>query len=649
MTPVFRLISFGIFCAAIASFWFAPGWLEFDVTGVMWWTATAQLGGPLLASVCCLLAARRSHDTDRSAWLLFAVGAGLYFIGNLGYAVGAIAGAMPTFPSLIEGAYFVMAGFFATGMLRYSQMRHRFGTIQIYNFALIYCAVALSSLFLLNRSISSSMLSQLGTIAAFFYPVLWFSVAAFGLVSLALYGQRRNAFAFALLVGAMLAEAFADFRYALALMDGTYVLGGLTQLLWVASAALIVWAALERIVAPHIVLAKDEPAERKNRSVAQAAVPAIAVGAIILSGSLSRVISGNAFAWLGAVLAIAFALVAGFREYWIIRVQRQLRRTVEIGRSELVASERRLTAVLESTTDSVLVVDRDWRIVYFNRHAAATINQRDRLRVGISIWELLPAAQASGEADHYRKAVATAQPETFEIFVEDRQIWLGIQAYPTEDGLSLFFHDISLQKQARDEVEHLALHDSLTGLANRLLFQRRLDEVVATGKGVAVLLLDLDHFKDVNDTLGHPVGDALLMGTAARLRACLGQETTIGRLGGDEFAAVLTGYEGRHEIGVLAQRVLDATIASQMIDGQSIRVGASIGIALSAGLGEAPDQLFRNADIALYAAKTDSRAASSSSRPRCRSSCGRSRRCAPTSPGRSTAASSAWRSSRCSI
>ncbi len=146
-----------------------------------------------------------------------------------------------------------------------------------------------------------------------------------------------------------------------------------------------------------------------------------------------------------------------------------------------MASEKRLAAVLESTTDSVLVVDRDWRVVYFNRHAAETINQRDKLHAGISIWELFPAAQSSGEAEHYRTAVATGQPETFEIFVEDRQIWLGIQAYPTEDGLSIFFHDISMQKLARDEVEHLALHDPLTGLANRLLFQRRLDEAVADG------------------------------------------------------------------------------------------------------------------------------------------------------------------------
>ena len=94
--------------------------------------------------------------------------------------------------------------------------------------------------------------------------------------------------------------------------------------------------------------------------------------------------------------------------------------------------------------------------------------------IGISVWELFPAALTSGEGDHYKQAMATGQPEEFEIFVQDRQIWLRIQAYPTPDGLSIFFRDISLEKQARDEVEHLAHHDPLTGLANRVLFQREL-------------------------------------------------------------------------------------------------------------------------------------------------------------------------------
>ena len=610
MTLLQRLSIFLGFCLALAAFWLLPDELGFDANARLVWAAVAQLGGPLLAAICCWVAASRTPEGDRPAWRNFAIGAAIYFLGNLAYLVEALLDAVPAFPSLNEAAYFVMAGFFAAGMLRYSQLRHRFGSIQIYNFALIGCAVALSSLFLLNGSISASVMAVSGTIVAFLYPVLWFSVAAFGLVSLTLYGNRRNAFAFTLLVLAILLEAIADFRYALALMDGTYQLGsGITSLLWVASAGLLVWAALERMATAKLGVPLVGLSQRRtDRRVVQAAIPAIAVGAIILSGSLSGLVSGGAFAWLGAILAIAFALVAGFREHWIIVLQRQLRQNVETSRGELADSQKRLAEVLESTSDSVLVLNRDWNVVYFNHHAAETINQRNLLRVGISVWELFPAAATSGEGDHYRRAIATGQSEDFEIFVNDRQIWLRIQAYPTPDGLSIFFHDISLEKLARDEVEHLALHDPLTSLANRVLFQRELASATGSGAPVAVLLLDLDHFKEVNDTLGHPVGDALLVGTAARLRQCLGETTTVGRLGGDEFAAILVGHEGADEVGVIAQKLIDAANAPHLIDGQSVRVGASIGVALSDGLtASPPDELFKNADIALYAAKSEAR------------------------------------------
>ena len=609
MTLLQRLSMFLGFCLLLATYWLVPDELGFDSSARLIWAAVAQLGGPLAAAIGCWIASVRTPEGDRSAWRNFAIGAGIYFLGNLAYLIEALLNAVPAFPSFNEAAYFVMAGFFAVGMLRYSQLRHRFGSIQIYNFALIGCAVALSSLFLLNRSIGASTLPEQGTIVAFLYPVLWFSVAAFGLVSLTLYGNRRNAFAFTLLVLAVLLEAIADFRYALALMDGTYQMGsGVTALLWVASAGLLVWAAAERIAtarlgAPLIALS----ARRTDRRVVQAAIPAIAVGAIILSGSLSGLVSGGAFAWLGAILAVAFAAVAGFREHWIIVLQRQLRQNIETSRGELATSQKRLAAVLESTSDSVLVLNRDWNVVYFNHHAAETINQREQLRIGISVWELFPAALTSGEGDHYKQAIATGQPEDFEIFVQDRQIWLRIQAFPTPDGLSIFFHDISLEKQARDEVEHLAHHDPLTGLANRVLFQRELARATQSGNPVAVLLLDLDHFKEVNDTLGHPVGDALLAGTAARLRQCLGPDAVIGRLGGDEFAAILVGHEGADEIGVIAQRLIDVANAPHLIEGQSIRVGASIGLALSDGSHTPPDELFKNADIALYAAKSEAR------------------------------------------
>ena len=608
MTPKQRPAMIAGFLAAIGLFWFVPDWASFGDGARMQWAAAAQLSGPLAAAVFCWIAAQRSSGGDRVAWLSFAAGSGLYLAGNLGYLLFySLTGAPPAFPSLPEGAYFLMALFFAGGVLRYSQMRKRFGAVQLYNFALIYCAVALASLFVLRPSIATSVMTPFSTVVAFLYPVLWFSVAAFGIVSFFLYDHGRKSMAFALMVLAILAEAVADFRYALALMDGSYQIGGPTQLLWVVSAGLLVCGALEQIAinrqAPQTIVFT----RRTDRAVAQAAVPAAAVGAIVLAASLTGFVGGGIYAWLAGTLAVGFALVAGLREHWIIGVQRKLRRDLEAGREELALSQQRLTAVLESTSDSVLVLDTEWNVVFFNHKAAETINKADLLRIGISVWDLFPAALTSGEGDHYFKAVKTRQPEEFEIFVDDRQIWLGIQAYPTEDGLSIFFRDISEQKRARDEIAHLALHDPLTGLANRTLFRDGLAGALASGDDVAVLLLDLDHFKEVNDTLGHPIGDAVLIGTAERMRAALGPDATIGRLGGDEFAAILVGQEGADELGVLAQRLLDGAHAPHEIDGQSVRIGASMGIAMSSMGFETADELIKNADIALYAAKSEAR------------------------------------------
>jgi diguanylate cyclase (GGDEF)-like protein len=446
-------------------------------------------------------------------------------------------------------------------------------------------------------------------VVAFLYPALWCAVATFGALSLVLYAYGRKSVAYGLMVLAVLAEATADGRYALALMDGSYQVGGITQLLWIASSGLIVWSAFEQMAATRQARAETAPPKtrRSDKSIAQATVPALAVGAILLSGAMSGDVGGAPYSYVAAVLAIGFALVAGFREHWIINTQRTLRGTVEKSREALAASRKQLEAVLESTHDSVLVVNRDWTIAYWNSHAANIIKlNHDKLKVGGSLWALFTNAEASGEADHYRRVLETGKPDEFELFLPDQNMWIGIRAFPTDEGLSIFFRDISDQKKARDAIEHLAHHDPLTGLANRMLFQQRLNE--AQGNEVAVLLLDLDHFKEVNDALGHPVGDVLLVSVANRLREVIGEKATIARLGGDEFAVILIGHDGRNEVAMLAMRLIEAVGQPYTINGRTVRVAASIGIGM-ASRKSGTSGLFKDADIALYAAKTEARGA----------------------------------------
>lgn len=165
---------------------------------------------------------------------------------------------------------------------------------------------------------------------------------------------------------------------------------------------------------------------------------------------------------------------------------------------------------------------------------------------------------------------------------------------------------LASQRQAEAIIAHLAHHDALTGLANRTLLRIHLDEAVARarrGEAAAVLCLDLDDFKDVNDTLGHTVGDQLLQAVTQRLRSGMRETDTVARLGGDEFAVVQTALTQGSDAGLLAQRLIDSLGAPYDIDGHHILVGVSVGIALTPGDGLDSDQLLRNADMALYRAK----------------------------------------------
>jgi diguanylate cyclase (GGDEF)-like protein len=158
----------------------------------------------------------------------------------------------------------------------------------------------------------------------------------------------------------------------------------------------------------------------------------------------------------------------------------------------------------------------------------------------------------------------------------------------------------------------MARHDALTGLPNRVLLNERAEHALVRaehGGMIAAHLLDLDHFKNVNDTLGHAAGDKLLTMVAARLRPLVGDTDTVARMGGDEFAILQIGFGQPSDASALAYRIIDAISAPYDIEGQQVNIGTSVGIAIGPGDGVNPDLLMRNADLALYRAKGDGRGA----------------------------------------
>jgi diguanylate cyclase (GGDEF)-like protein len=172
--------------------------------------------------------------------------------------------------------------------------------------------------------------------------------------------------------------------------------------------------------------------------------------------------------------------------------------------------------------------------------------------------------------------------------------------------------DVTDRQRVEAKIAFMARHDLLTGLANRAFFLEKLDEAVArlrrTREGLAVFMLDLDQFKDVNDSLGHPAGDALLRETARRLKASLRETDTLGRLGGDEFAIIQTQIAEPREAAIaLAHRIIDAIGESYNIEGNRVNVTTSIGIATAPQDGSDHNELMKKADLALYSAKTKGR------------------------------------------
>ena len=188
---------------------------------------------------------------------------------------------------------------------------------------------------------------------------------------------------------------------------------------------------------------------------------------------------------------------------------------------------------------------------------------------------------------------------------------VAIHHQPMPDGGWVAFHeDITERQQAEASIVFMAHHDALTKLPNRMLFRERVEQAIAmAGRGTefAVICLDLDNFKQINDTLGHPVGDGLLVAVADRLQSCVRDVDTVARLGGDEFAIIQIAVQQPEDAEVLASRLIAAFRQPFDVAERQIMSGASIGITVVSGDTISYERLMRDADIALYLAKTEGR------------------------------------------
>ena len=278
--------------------------------------------------------------------------------------------------------------------------------------------------------------------------------------------------------------------------------------------------------------------------------------------------------------------------------------------AELRDINDRLDAALANMSQGLCFYDNQNRLKLANRQVCAIYGLApEAVRVGMLFRQAVEMSFASGahlsdsaDALHAEMVLAQAKSELHLLPLRDGRI-ISIMHKKMHDGGWVATHeDITERHQAQARILHMARHDALTGLANRVMFAERLEQAIAflgRGRRFAVLCLDIDNFKSINDTLGHQVGDALLRQVAERFEACTRETDTIARLGGDEFAVVQTNVHESIDAGVLADRLIAAARAPFEIDGQALRVTASCGIAIAPVDGVSSQTLLKNADIAL--------------------------------------------------
>jgi diguanylate cyclase (GGDEF)-like protein len=281
----------------------------------------------------------------------------------------------------------------------------------------------------------------------------------------------------------------------------------------------------------------------------------------------------------------------------------------------------RVDAALNNMSQGLCMFDKDERLVVCNeRYLRVYGLSPDIVKSGCTLRELLEhrktAGNFSGDVEQYivdlRARLSQEKNVYFTTHLRDGRV-IAVHNHTVAGGGWLATHDDITERQRFEaQIAHMARHDALTDLANRVLFRERMDEALARlrrrNEGFAVFVFDLDLFKAVNDSLGHPVGDALLKEVARRLQAIMRETDTGGRLGGDEFAVLQT-VETHQKAGAiaLANRLLKSICAPYDINGLQIVIGISVGIALAPNDGTDADQLLKNADLALYRAKSEGR------------------------------------------
>ncbi|MCA2216499.1 putative bifunctional diguanylate cyclase/phosphodiesterase [Jidongwangia harbinensis] len=587
--------------------------------------------GAVSAAVACLWRARSFTGRFRWGWVLISLGVLSWGLGQTAWLyLESIRGDALPFPSQADIGYLGMVLLTPAGLLLLPSTSQTFASRArtLLDGLLVATSLMLIAwMFVVDPLIAAGSAGTLSLYISLAYPLGDVVIVTIVVYMLALRRRRGRAFARLALVGAgITAFAASDIGYAYLNLTGAYASGGGTDIGWFAGFSLILLAACKPLSPPAPA---DPAAGTAHAQPIGMLLPYVAVIAALVASMAWFAHTGELSDFVTYARSALILLIVG-RQILTMAENRNLTRTLEARvderTAELGASERRFHALVQHSSDVVTVVDPESKVLYQSESALRVFGYPAPKITERRLSDLLDAESAASLAGAMRAVAGDPYATTMlELTLphhdgRPRQAEMTVTnllADPSVRGLVLNTRDISERKELQEQLVHEAYHDALTQLANRALFRERVADALrrrGAGDDVTVLFLDLDGFKQVNDSLGHLAGDQLLVQVADRLRAAVAEHDMVARFGGDEFAVLVESPAGAPDPETVAQRIVASLHEPFRIEQRDIHVQASIGLAGAALSGIVPDadpaatadgaeQLMRNADLAMYRAK----------------------------------------------
>ncbi|MEP7381037.1 MAG: EAL domain-containing protein [Gemmatimonadota bacterium] len=600
----------GLHVAVVAALQFVPSstWEQRHAVHL-----SAQL---LTGALLTLTAWRVSRDLAveaglRDAWRLLALAAAAQWIGNgIFWYLEFRAGKSPSL-SISDAVYLLYYPFLLAGLLRLPVARWTREEMVTHSLdGTIVVAAGLVAL--LHFAVPQSLPLETTSLAELFYIVVYplgDVVVLVGVTWLWLRAPRRRpSRTITILAIGLLVSMVADAIYAYRVGHRTYQMGSPLDALWASSALLMALAAFQQRREARAATPTTDAAVRRLTPTALPYVASTLVFALLVLAALRRGSVESQVLSVGAALVTALVLA----RQWVA-VRENLHLTSIAAARE---SEARFSALVQHASDMLLIVDADFSVRYASPAALQALGGSAETVVGEQLLQLVHPSDVVHAVRLLGQAVARGRESVrgewrFQTLdgraVLSEHVATNLLDEPTVEGIVLNSRDVSERAELERQLTHQAFHDPLTHLANRTLFLDRLEHAFRrTGRspgGVALLFLDLDDFKRVNDSLGHAAGDQLLVQASARIAAELRDGDTLARLGGDEFAILLEDVAMSGLASSVSERIVAALRDPFTVEGKEICIGASIGIANSRDAAN-PSDLMRHADLAMYIAKT---------------------------------------------